>query len=250
MRVDLIKQEDDYSLLNGKFRIIKGTFKNTLFNGDMSEETVRISFERGDSVAVLIYDIDNDELLFTKQFRFPVYLGLSAEEQHDSPEQAWILEAIAGMVETDATPGDMIQAATNTVKSELLEEAGIVLTDDPEYVHTIYASPGGTSEKIHLFFACVNAKNRIGEGGGVKSEGEDIQIVGISPARFGIGFIDPMLGHEYKPRNNELYPPISLSDAKSIVLIEMCKKRIMTARGLHKRAEQNKLLRQAYKESQ
>jgi 8-oxo-dGTP pyrophosphatase MutT (NUDIX family) len=45
-------------------------------------------------------------------------------------------------------------------------------------VHTdIYPSPGGTSERIHLFLGRVNHRQRAARGGGVAAEGEDVQIV-------------------------------------------------------------------------
>jgi hypothetical protein len=41
-------------------------------------------------------------------------------------------------------------------------------------------SPGGTSERIILFYAEVTNEDRIGSGGGVEAEGENIRLVELS----------------------------------------------------------------------
>jgi len=41
----------------------------------------------------------------------------------------------------------------------------------------MYPSPGGTSERIHVFWGEVDQRRRVAEGGGVAAEGEDTQIV-------------------------------------------------------------------------
>ncbi|GAI05442.1 unnamed protein product [marine sediment metagenome] len=47
-------------------------------------------------------------------------------------------------------------------------------------IATIYPSPGVTSERIYLFLSLVNYKDRINTGGGLPSEGEDIQVESLS----------------------------------------------------------------------
>jgi 8-oxo-dGTP pyrophosphatase MutT (NUDIX family) len=40
----------------------------------------------------------------------------------------------------------------------------------------MYPSPGGSSERITLFLVHIDVHERIGRGGGVVAEGEDIQV--------------------------------------------------------------------------
>jgi nudix-type nucleoside diphosphatase (YffH/AdpP family) len=62
-------------------------------------------------------------------------------------------------------------------KRELLEEVGYAPTGELAPIATVYASPGGTSERIHLYLGQVNATSPAQPGGGLASEGEDIQVV-------------------------------------------------------------------------
>ena len=72
---------------------------------------------------------------------------------------------------------------------ELLEEAGYEVEDDLQYITTFYPSPGGTSERAHLFLGEVDHDQRIGKGGGVVAEGEDTQVV-VLPFREAMDMIE------------------------------------------------------------
>ena len=52
----------------------------------------------------------------------------------------------------------------------------------------IYPSPGGSSERINLFWGEVDASYRTVEGGGIRSEGEDTQVV-VLPLRMALDMI-------------------------------------------------------------
>ncbi len=67
MKYKVIKEEivfDDF------FKIKKATIEHELFDSG-TIEVDRLCFDRGDSVAVLLYEKDTDSLLFTNQFRYP-----------------------------------------------------------------------------------------------------------------------------------------------------------------------------------
>ena len=118
-----------------------------------------LSLERGDSAAAIVLRTDDDRLLFTRQFRFPT--------MEKGP--AYILEIPAGTVEPGEDP-------ETCIRRELVEELGYRATRI-EPIATFYVSPGGSSERIHLFFAEVDAAGRVSAGGGVAAEGEDIEVV-------------------------------------------------------------------------
>jgi ADP-ribose pyrophosphatase len=153
------------------FRIVRATLRYRRFDGRMSAPVARINFERGASVGVLLYDPAESTVILVRQFRYPVYAGLEPQARAgDGARRAWLLEIVAGV----QGEGESIEAVAH---SELLEEAGFQLRGALQPMTTIYPSPGGTSERIHLFLAEVDGSERCSPGGGVASEGEDTQVV-------------------------------------------------------------------------
>ena len=57
-----------------------------------------------------------------------------------------------------------------------MEEAGYALQGALRPITAIFPSPGWTSERIYLFLGLVDHKDRLHAGGGLPSEGEDIQV--------------------------------------------------------------------------
>jgi ADP-ribose pyrophosphatase len=168
--VKILDQVEDYSF--GKlFRVIRATLQYRRFDGRMSEPITRINFERGDAVGVLLYDPQDDVVLLVRQFRYPIYARLDPHEREgDGAKQAWLLEIVAGVVDEGRTVKEVAY-------KELLEEAGYQVRGDLQPIATIYPSPGGTSERIHLFLGEVDRGQRVGKGGGIAAEGEDTQVV-------------------------------------------------------------------------
>jgi ADP-ribose pyrophosphatase len=168
--VTILEEIDDY-VFGNLFRVKRARLQHRRFDGRMSEPITRISFERGDSVGVLLHDPGEDAVLLVRQFRYPVFTTLDAEERDgEGARQAWILELVAGAVDSGRTVGQV-------ARKELLEEAGCRVIGDLEPITTLYPSPGGTSERIHLFLGEVAGGLCVDKGGGVASGGEDIQTV-------------------------------------------------------------------------
>jgi nudix-type nucleoside diphosphatase (YffH/AdpP family) len=108
-----------------------------------------------------------------RQFRYPVYTSLSPEERRgNGARRAWTLEIVAGVNDAGGTAQDVAH-------KELLEETGYRVSGELEPVASFYASPGGSSERITLFFARVDRAHRTGAGGGAAHEGEDIEVVAV-----------------------------------------------------------------------
>jgi ADP-ribose pyrophosphatase len=167
--VNILSLSEDYAF--GKlFRVIRATLQHRLFDGRMSSPITRLTFERGDSVGILLYDPQDDTVVFVRQFRYPVYASLAPEHRNDaSAQQAWLLEIVAGVQDVGLTVKDVAH-------KELLEEAGYQINGDFQLIATVYPSPGGSSERITLFWVQVDSRERVGQGGGVAAEGEDIQL--------------------------------------------------------------------------
>jgi ADP-ribose pyrophosphatase len=157
MKVKILEESREY---DGFFKIDKAILKHEKFNGEMSGKITRYNFNRGDSVAAILYDEEKDSVILVKQFRYSAYLN-------DGP--GWILEIVAGAIDKGR---DIVSVA----HAELMEEAGCQV-DDLEFIYKFYVSPGGTSERVYLYFG--KAHRRKGFGGGVKSENEDIQVIEI-----------------------------------------------------------------------
>jgi len=125
--------KEEQTVYNDFFTIKEALIEHETFKGD-TITVRRKSFERGDSVAVLLYEKDTDSLLFTKQFRYPTIKN----------DIGWIVEVPAGSIEKDDTP-------IKRAKIELEEEIGYKV-DDLKLIHSFYVSPGGTSERIFYIF--------------------------------------------------------------------------------------------------
>jgi 8-oxo-dGTP pyrophosphatase MutT (NUDIX family) len=51
---------------------------------------------------------------------------------------------------------------------------------DVQKVFEAYMSPGSVTEKLHFFIADYDAATRVGGGGGVRAEGEDIEVIELA----------------------------------------------------------------------
>lgn len=145
--------DDHYKIIEAK--VTYETFENKEIT------TRRLAFERGDSVAILLVDKAAQSLLLTNQFRYPTC-------KHN---EGWLLETPAGSVEENEDPAACIER-------EVMEEMGYKI-NSPQLLHTFYVSPGASTERIFLFYAEVSPKDKIGQGGGMEGENEDIQTIGI-----------------------------------------------------------------------
>ncbi|TDQ57879.1 ADP-ribose pyrophosphatase [Mesocricetibacter intestinalis] len=151
---------DETLLYNGFFKMKKIRFRHKLFNGGMSGEVSRELLERGEAAAVIAYDPAADKVILVEQVRIGAY-------DPASEQSPWLLELIAGMVEAGETPRAV-------AIRESREEAGIRLSR-LEPVFSIWDSPGGSRERIHLFVAQVDS----GTAGGIHGlagEHEDIKV--------------------------------------------------------------------------
>src|SRR5580698_5714649 len=151
-------------VFDGFFKIEEAELAYERFDGSMTPPLKRLVFERGDSVAALVYHRDEDRLLFLRQFRYPTY----------EKGPGWLTEVVAGMQEHG-------EPAEDALKREILEEIGYEVSH-LEQIATFYVSPGGSSERIVLFYAEVTAAGEVAAGGGLVEENEDIVTVSYSRA--------------------------------------------------------------------
>jgi nudix-type nucleoside diphosphatase (YffH/AdpP family) len=150
-------------VLDDFFKVEEAHLQFEQFNGEMSSTVRRFSLERGNSVAVLAFNLHTDKLILISQFRYPTYKN----------GHGWTIEAIAGMID----PGESPEEAA---RREVGEETGLSVSA-LEHITTFYPSPGGSSELIYLYYSEVSGEptNR-NNTGGIISEGEDIISLEIS----------------------------------------------------------------------
>ena len=116
---------------------------------------------RPDAVAVLLIDRQQQKLLLTKQFRLPAFLNGS--------DTGYLVEACAGLIDENETP-------EQTAIREVEEETGYQIKD-PERIAGGYSSPNGTTEFMYLFLAEYTSDKDHPKFGGLKQEGEDIELI-------------------------------------------------------------------------
>jgi ADP-ribose pyrophosphatase len=141
------------------FRIDEVKLQHERYDGTMSGEITRLIFERGDSVAMLLHDPAKETILLCEQFRAPTL----------EKDSGWLVELPAGVVDSGEDPAQC-------ARREAIEETGFA----PRALQRIacfYLSPGGSSERIFLYYAEVSLADQIGAGGGLVEEGEDIRLI-------------------------------------------------------------------------
>ncbi|MGD2085435.1 MAG: NUDIX hydrolase [Candidatus Aminicenantes bacterium] len=144
------------------FKIEEAVVRFEQFNGQMSPPVRRLNFERGDAAAVLIFNKETNNVILVNQFRYPTY----------EKSGGWLREIVAGMLDKNETPEECI-------RREVKEETGYQV-EHLTPIHTFYTTPGGSSERIFLYYAEITNSDRVSYGGGAETEHEDIQIVEFS----------------------------------------------------------------------
>lgn len=149
-------------LLDDFFKVEEVQLRYERFDGSMSPLVRRLNVERGDSVAILLFNPKCQRILLVNQFKYPAY----------AKGPGWITETVAGMIGTDESP-------ESAARREVEEETGYKVSR-LEHVSTFYVSPGGSSERIILYYAEVDDTDKFDAGGGVAKEEEDIMTVDLS----------------------------------------------------------------------
>ena len=152
---EIIKETICY---NGFFRLTTVELRHTLYKGGWSQPITRELFQRGNCVAVLLYDPDRDEVVIIEQFRVGAI---------QITDQAWLLEIVAGAIETGET-------AEEVAYRESVEEAGCEIQELVK-INDFFTSPGGTSELLSLFYGKVDTTH-VGGIHGLDEEDEDIAV--------------------------------------------------------------------------
>jgi nudix-type nucleoside diphosphatase (YffH/AdpP family) len=156
----------------------------------------RETYDRGNAATVLPYNLAQRTVVLVLQFRYPAYVN-----GYDD----LMIEAAAGLLD-DASPETRIRA-------EAEEETGYRLGAIRK-IFEVFMSPGSVTEKLHFFVAEYQPDMRVGSGGGLASEGEDIEVLEVK--------IDDALAMIADGR---------IVDGKTIILLQYAALNIFTKAG-------------------
>ncbi|MEP3836515.1 MAG: NUDIX domain-containing protein [Algibacter sp.] len=144
---------DNYYILN------RVTFDYLMSSGEWVNQ-MREVYDRGDGAGILLYNIEKQTVILTKQFRMPTFLN--------DNKDGFLVEVAAGMLDKDNPEACIIR--------ETEEEVGYRLKSVKK-VYEAYSSPGVMTEKMHFFIGEYTDAMKVNEGGGVETEHEDIEVL-------------------------------------------------------------------------
>jgi nudix-type nucleoside diphosphatase (YffH/AdpP family) len=182
---------DDWYLLK------KTTFDYRRSDGSWQTLT-RETYDRGNGATILLYNRERRSVILIRQFRFPTY-----GNGHDG----FLIETAAGLLD-HASPEQRIRA-------EVEEETGYSV-HQVRKVFEAFMSPGSVTEKLYFFVAEYTPDSRIGDGGGLQSEGEDIQVLELT-----------------LERALEMVASGEIADGKTIMLLQYAQLHLLPGSCLH-----------------
>jgi ADP-ribose pyrophosphatase len=156
-RIEILQQKTIFDRFI--FRIEEVHLRHEHFDGSMGAPITRLVLNRGDSVAVLPHDPSVGVVLLCEQFRVPTV----------ERGPGWLAEIPAGMLDKDET----VEACAQRETREETDHEVVALTP----IATVYPSPGGSSERIHIFYGRIALQPDSSHIAGVAEEGEDIRIL-------------------------------------------------------------------------
>jgi len=156
---------------NITFKVISniwGTLEQVSFDFTFKNgKTTRLTHEvygKGDGVAVLLYNIATKKVMLSKQFRIPMYVA--------GVKNGFSIEVCGGTIDENESP-------EKSVIRETKEEIGYAISQ-LQKVSTVFLSPGLMREQVHLYVAAYKNEDKIGIGGGLASENEELTVLEIS----------------------------------------------------------------------
>lgn len=145
-----------------RFTLKKVTFDVQKKDGQWQTQDREV-YDIGNAATVLLYNKEQNTVILTKQFRLVTFLN--------GNPNGLLLETCAGKLEKDSPEEGMIR--------EIKEETGYQVTAIKK-IFEAYLSPGSIIELVHFFIAEYNASMKVSEGGGLKEEQEDIEVLELS----------------------------------------------------------------------
>src|SRR6266568_456612 len=153
------------TVTGGRFDLRTYTF-NRSRPGGRSKDFDRDVYMRGDTASVLPFDSERSTVLLTRQFRAGALVAGS--------DDGFVIEVAGGLVGSE----DPIAAAGR----ECAEELGYRV-HSLELAVAPYMNPGLLPERSYLFLGEYSERDRVGPGGGLDEEDEDIEVIELPLAK-------------------------------------------------------------------
>jgi GDP-mannose pyrophosphatase NudK len=154
----------------------------------------REAYDRGNGATILLYHKAQQKVILTRQFRLPTFINGNTS--------GMLIECCAGLLDNDH-PEDCI-------KRETEEETGYRIKA-VQKVFEAYMSPGSVTEILYFFVAEYEEIMKVGLGGGLQEEEENIEVLEI----------------DYQLAYNMIASG-EIRDAKTIMLLQYLKLEIFT----------------------
>jgi nudix-type nucleoside diphosphatase (YffH/AdpP family) len=156
---DRIRIVEERVLSDDWYILKKTTFDYRCRDGQWRRQS-RETYDRGNGAVLLLFNVERESVVLTRQFRFPAYVSGCSD--------GLLIEACAGLLDSDEPH--------ICIRREAQEETGFVVRS-PRKIFEVYMSPGSVTEKLHFFVAEYEPDDRVSAGGGDAAEGEDIEVI-------------------------------------------------------------------------
>jgi len=128
-------------------------------DGSWQQQT-REAYDRGNGAAILLYNVQQQSVILTRQFRLPAYIN--------GDLTGMLTEVCAGKLDSDSPEV--------CIKRETEEETGYQISEVRKVMEA-YMSPGSVTEILYFFVGEYAADMKINDGGGVANEHENIEVL-------------------------------------------------------------------------
>jgi GDP-mannose pyrophosphatase NudK len=165
MTKDAVKILENKVLSDQFYVLRRFTFERVERSGERVTQ-VREVYDRGNGAAILLYNRATKTVILTRQFRMPTFVN--------GNPTGMLIECCAGLLDRDK--------AEEAIRRETEEETGYKI-GSVEKVLEAYMSPGSVTEILYLFVAEYSKEMKVGDGGGLEEESEDIEVLEIPYSR-------------------------------------------------------------------
>jgi nudix-type nucleoside diphosphatase (YffH/AdpP family) len=155
---DRIRVQNVRVLSENHYTLKTTTFEWRRADGEWQTQH-RETYDRGNGATLLPYNLAQRTVVLVRQFRYPAFVN-----GYDD----LLIEAAAGLLDNESPE--------IRIRAEAEEETGYRLGDIRK-VFEAFMSPGSVTEKLHFFVAAYEPAMKIGSGGGIAGEGEDIEVL-------------------------------------------------------------------------
>jgi nudix-type nucleoside diphosphatase (YffH/AdpP family) len=155
---DRIRVQNVRVLSDNHYTLKTTTLEWRRANGEWQTQH-RETYDRGNGATLLPYNLAQRTVVLVRQFRYPAFV---------SGYDDLLIEAAAGLLDNESPEV--------RIRAEAEEETGYRLGDIRK-VFEAFMSPGSVTEKLHFFVAEYQPAMKIGSGGGIADEGEDIEVL-------------------------------------------------------------------------